>query len=157
MKKIALVFLFVTLITLSPKTVNACSCVTSSEAVKGFSLKGWLKEFDGAMFTGRVKEIEKVKLKLNPDLAVDFLRVTFQVDRYWKGVNGQRHAEAVVYTGAGCCDCGVHYEQGESYFVIADRIEGNLRTNICTSPKSYSAVDGYIKELGTGKAPKSKI
>ena len=153
MKKVLVLSVFVTLITLSPETVNGCTCVTSGEAVKGSSLKRWLKEFDGAMFTGRVKEIETVKLKLDQDLAVDFLRVTFQVDKYWKGVKG---AEAVVYTGAGCCDCGVHYVQGERYFVIADLIEGNSRTNICTSPKSYSDVDGYIKELGRGKTPKAE-
>lgn len=153
MKKVLMLFLFVTLVTLSPETVNACTCVTSSEAVKGFSLKRWFKEFDGAMFTGRVKEIEAIKLKFDQDLAVDFLRVTFHVDKYWKGVKG---GDAVVYTGAGCCDCGVRYVEGETYFVIADLIEGNLRTNICTSPKSYSDVEGYIKELGRGKTPKAR-
>ena len=153
MKKVLVLSVFVTLITLSSETVNACTCVTSSEAVKGFSLKRWLKEFDGAMFTGRVSGVETVKLKLGQELSADFLKVTFQVDQYWKGVKG---VEAVVYTGAGCCDCGVHYVQGERYFVIADLIEGNLRTNICTSPKSYSDVDGYIKELGRGKRPKAE-
>ena len=153
MRKLGLLVVFVTLVALSPKTVKACTCVTSSETIKGFSLKTWLKEFDGAMFTGRVKKIETVRLKVDQELASDSLRVTFQVDKYWKGVN---NTEAVVYTGAGCCDCGVHYVEGENYFVIAHRIDGYLRTNICTSHENYRDVDLYIKELGRGKTPKAQ-
>jgi len=94
-----------------------------------------------------------VRLKVDQELASDSLRVTFQVDKYWKGVN---NTEAVVYTGAGCCDCGVHYVEGENYFVIAHRTDGYLRTNICTSHENYRDVDLYIKELGRGKTPKAQ-
>lgn len=47
------------------------------------------------------------------------------------------------------------FTQGERYFVIAGRIDGNLRTDICTSPKSYSDVDAHIRELGRGTTPKA--
>ena len=63
MKTIILLICFVTLFSFSGDAARACSCVPSNEVVEGFSVKRWLKEFDGAMFTGHVTKIERVMVK----------------------------------------------------------------------------------------------
>src|SRR5262249_15826653 len=55
---------------------------------------------------------------------------------------------------SGCCDCGVHYEIGERYFVTAFRIEDRLKTSICTT-EDLSAVKFFEKRFGKGNAPQS--
>ena len=153
MKKLILVLGLIAFFTCSAQVALACTCVKSTEVKGNFNYKRWLKEFDGAMFTGRVVKVEKVELEMDAGFFGDFFKVTFQVDRFWKGIKTD---EATIYTGAGCCDCGVRYSEGEKYFIIADNIGGNLRTNICTSPEAYSDVEGYIKALGDGRKPKVK-
>ena len=76
-------------------------------------------------------------------------KVVFKVERFWKGVQG---STVTIYTGVGCCDCGVHYEIGERYFVTAFRIEDRLKTSICTT-EDLSAVKFFEKRFGKGNAP----
>jgi len=79
------------------------------------------------------------------------MKVTFSVERYWKGVDSQT---IKIFTGAGCCDCGVKYSVGKRYFVLAQKIKKQLRTDICTSPKGLHEVKPYEKEFGRGIVPK---
>ena len=147
MKKLILASWLLILVTFSGQFAYACRCPEIPINGSGeYSLKEWLDEFDGAMFTGRVVKI--IKVKADDEWDTPELRVTFRVDRFWKGVKA---AETVIYTSAGTC--GVRYVRGRKYFVIADNFEGRLRTDICTSPKSYDEVYDYIKELGEGKKP----
>ena len=150
MQKKILLTLLLAIFILEGQNVYACTCGKYAPINNGdveFNLKEWLKEFDGAFFTGQVTIIEKIKVRLH-DEYIPELKVTFRVDRFWKGVNS---ANTIIYTGAGCCDCGVRYVRGKKYFVIADNINGNLRTNICTSPEKYEEVYDYIKQLGEGE------
>ena len=153
MKKVILLICFMTLFSVSEQGVRACTCVTSSEVVGGFNLKRWLKEFDGAMFTGRVTKIERVMVKMDEEVSIPEFKVTFEVKRFWKGV---KNVEVVIYTGVDGAACGVRYVEGEKYFVIAQRLRGGLHTDICTSPEKYSDVEAYIKKLGEGKKPKAQ-
>ena len=153
MKKVILLICFMTLFSFSEQVGRACTCVTSSEAVGGFSLMRWLKEFDGAMFTGRVTKIERVLVKMDEEVSIPELKVTFEVERFWKGV---KNVEVAIYTGVDGAACGVRYVEGERYFVIAQKLRGGLHTDICTSPEKYSDVEAYVKELGEGKKPKAQ-
>ena len=152
MKKVTLLMCFMTLLGFSEQVARACTCVTSSEVVGDGDLKQWLKEFDGAMFTGRVNKIERVTVKIDEEVSISELKVTLEVERFWKGI---KNVEVEIHTGVDGAACGVSYVEGERYFVIAQRLRNELHTDICTSPKKYSDVEAYIKKLGGGKKPKA--
>ena len=151
MKKVILLMCFATMLGFCERVAHACTCVTSNEVVEGFDFKRWLEEFDGAMFTGRVDKIERVLVKIDEEVSIPELKVTFEVERFWKGVE---NVEVAIHTGVDGAACGVGYVEGERYFVIARKSGDGLHTDICTSPKKYSDVEAYIKELGEGKKPK---
>jgi hypothetical protein len=153
MKKFVSLMFFVALLILGEQGARACTCVTSGEVAGGIDLKRWLKEFDGAMFTGHVAGIERVTVNIDEGLSIPELKVTFKVERFWKGVDT---AEVAIYTGVDGAACGVRYVEGERYFVIAHRLRGGLHTDICTSPEKYSDVEAYSKELGGGNKPKAR-
>ncbi len=106
--------------------------------------------FDGALFIGRVTALEAVESELAGS-RVKEMKVTFSVERYWKGVDGRT---ITIYTGAGGGDCGVSYSVGKRYFILAQRVYARLRTDICTSPKGLGDVKPYEKEFGRGMVPK---
>jgi hypothetical protein len=134
---------------------RACTCI-EGEVEGGFSDEGfrtWFnREFRGALFTGRVAKIERVREGTGSP-PEELFKVTFAVERYWKGVAG---AEAIIYTGLNGAACGVRYVEGELYLVYAQESGGRLRTNWCSAPKQYSQVGDFIKVLGQGKEPKAR-
>jgi len=138
------------LVGFSEKLAHACTCIQSNEAIERYSFRQFLIDLDGAMFTGRVAKIERVQVKLDDEFSVPQLKVTFEVERFWKGVEG---AEVVIYTGVNGAACGVHYSMGKKYFVIAYNRQSRLETNICSSPRRYSDLKDYIRELGEGSKP----
>jgi hypothetical protein len=103
------------------------------------------------MFTGRVLNIEKVDERFEDGGVMQRLKVTFGIERYWKGVERR---QAIIYTGLGGGDCGVPYAVGEKFFVIAYTRNGKLATDICTAPGKYNEVKYYEKQLGKGIRPK---
>jgi hypothetical protein len=131
----------------------ACTCVENtvelSPAEARAALRGWFDSFEGALFIGRVTALEAVESEF-AGVRVTEMKVTFSVERYWKGVDGRT---ITIFTGAGCCDCGVSYSVGERYFILAQRVDARLRTDICTSPKGLDDVKPYEMEFGRGMVP----
>ena len=131
----------------------ACSCsegtMELSPAEARAVFRGWFDSFKGALFIGRVTALEAVENDQAGSRVIE-MKVTFSVERYWKGVEGRT---ITIFTGAGCCDCGVKYSMGKRYFVLAQKIEKQLRTDICTSPKGLDDVKAYEKEFGRGMVP----
>jgi len=134
--------------------IYACTCIEGtpelSPAEARAAFRGWFDSFDGALFMGRVTALEAVERELSGS-RVKEMKVTFSVERYWKGVDGRT---ITIYTGAGGGDCGVSYSVGKRYFILAQRIYARLRTDICTSPKGLGDVKPYEKEFGRGMVPK---
>ena len=130
----------------------ACSCVGGtielSPAEARAAFRGWFDSFKGALFIGRVTALEAVESDQDGSRVTE-MKVTFSVERYWKGVDGRT---ITIFTGAGCCDCGVKYSVVKRYFVLAQKIKKQLRTDICTSPKGLDDVKTYEKEFGQGDA-----
>src|SRR5687767_14789748 len=110
MRKIVLLSLSLTLLIASPQAASGCSCreVESKKRAR-VNYKRWLKDFNGAVFTGRVVKAEKAEARYER-------KVTFEVERYWKGVEG---AEVVIHTAMDGAACGAPFVEGEHYFVIA--------------------------------------
>ena len=117
--------------------------------------KAWLDDYSGVVFSGQVIKIKKVKVKLPRGYDWQNYRVTFKVDRYWKGINS---SEVVVFTGAGGGDCGIRFRKGESYIVFANLFEDRLQTGICSYTAGSRYAENIIKglNLGEGRYPAQK-
>ena len=143
-KKIVLTLFFVTLIGCSGQVTFGCSCLeVKSDKTAKVDYKKWLKNFDGAVFIGRVVKIEPIEKRRQS-------KVTFEVETYWKGVET---TEAFVYTATDGAACGVPYVEGKKYFVIANASEGKLQTDLCSWLGYSKDEKAYLKGLGKGKSP----
>jgi hypothetical protein len=129
--------LFTTMIILKPLTTYACSCIPSPPVEEEL-------ERVTAVFSGSVTSIKEVKSEFEP------LKVTFKVDRIWKGIS---ETEVSIYTGRDSAGCGYHFEEGESYLIYASETEGKLTTGLCSLTKELSSADQDITILGEGKIP----
>lgn len=145
MKKIVSLICYTALLAFSAQTAYACSCI---EVKKGAAVnyKRWLKNFDGAVFTGRVLKKENVE-------AGNQLKVTFEIERYWKGV---KSSEAVIYTAMDSAACGVSYTEGETYFVVARNSDKGLMTDLCSHLEYTKKKQAMLRKIGRGKMPGAK-
>jgi hypothetical protein len=147
MKKILLLIFALALVGFYGQAAYGCSCLeVEPDKKERVNYKQWLKGFDGAVFVGRVVKIEKIR-------ANHQLKVTFEVESYWKGVET---AEAIIYTGMDSAACGVTYVEGKKYFVIANRSAGKLSTDLCSWLGYSKNEKAYLKGLGKGKRPSIK-
>ncbi len=112
----------------------------------------WLDEYPGAVFTGQVTKIEKVSVKLSGGDDLQKYKVTFAVDRYWKGTD---NSQTIVFTGVGGGSCGIRFRKGESYIVFAQMIDDRLQTGICSFTAEGRFAENMIKGLnmGDGRRP----
>ena len=148
MKRIAPLIYCLALLALSAQVASACSCIEVKPDKKGVTVnyKRWLKGFDGAVFTGRVVKIEKLEANYQ-------LKVTFEIERHWKGAE---KAEAVIYTAMDTAACGVPYNEGETYFVVARNSAGRLMTDLCSDLEYTKKKQAMLRKLGRGKMPRAK-
>jgi hypothetical protein len=139
----------------------ACSCITvespekdpkkAKKAAKNF----YRKKFKGALFTGKVLDVEVAKQKIDDEYYTLQKKITIQVEKYWLGV---KESTMTIYTGIGGGDCGINFEKGKRYFFSPQYLEGVLRTGICDylSADDMSAdgksVKGLNEILGEAKA-----
>jgi hypothetical protein len=147
MKKILLLIFSMALLGFSGQAAYGCSCIEVKPSKKQrVNYKQWLKGFDGAVFVGQVVKIEKIEAHYQ-------VKVTFEVETYWKGVDA---AEAIIYTAMDGAACGVTYVEGEKYFVIANRSKDKLYTDLCSWIGYSKNEKAYLKGLGKGKSAKIK-
>jgi hypothetical protein len=136
---------------LCAEAASACSCIRVKDEgkldVEQYK-KYWLEEYPGLVFSGQVIKTETVKVTAD---SIEKLKVTFRVERYWRGDGSPT---AVIYTNTGCCACGIGYQKGEKYFVNAQLFQGLPQTNIC-SAFTKDDVDRFIRVVGEGRKPKS--
>ena len=117
--------------------------------------KGWLSSYSGAIFTGQVVSVKKVKVERFGATWPRY-KVKLQVDRYWQGVDS---SETVIFTGVGGGDCGIRFRKGESWIVFAEMSENRLETGGCSFTAESRYVANIIKalELGAGKQPAKRL
>lgn len=118
-------------------TAAACSCIEPPPPKQAM-------EASSAVFSGKVVEIQQGQQQFAPK------RVTFEVDRSYKGVDAGR---VVVTTASDSAMCGFGFQQGKSYLVYCHGGKEALGTNICTRTKNIEAAADDLKELGEGKKP----
>ena len=127
---------------LSVQAAIACSCVLDPNK-PATDYMAWAKDFKGAAFSGRVVKIEKNPAKFE-------LKVTFAVEKYWRGVDSK---QAVIYTAGDSAMCGVSYMEGKDYVVITDSVSGRITTYSCPEMEYASHRAEYVKSLGEGHKP----
>lgn len=114
-----------------PLMINSalsCQCVESKSVAASV-------ESSAAVFSGRVSKIYGT-------------RVTFAVDRSWKGRN---EPELIVYTAAESMQCGYPFENGDNYLVYAySEGDDRLGTNSCTRTRKLTDAQEDLDALGNG-------
>ena len=142
MKKTILTLFFVMLIGFFEQVTFGCSCLeVESDKKEKFDYKKWLKGFDGAVFVGHVVKIEPIESNYQ-------LKVTFEVEKYWKGVETTK---GIIYTARDGAACGVTYLEGKKYFVVANASQGKLHTDLCSWLLYSKHEKAFLKGLGKGK------
>jgi hypothetical protein len=135
----------VCLVLLSASIAQACSCGTAPTTKE--SLK-----HSTAVFSGKVTKIEPFEKY--------YFKVTFEIDRTWKGTKGKTETVLTANSGAGC---GYTFEKGKSYLLYCDRPKMDeikpipLYTSICSRTKSLKFAAADIKELGEGEEAQERI
>lgn len=121
-------------------TAFACSCVKPGDPREEL-------EKSTAVFSGKV-------LDVNRDSVGYAYKVSFDVEKIWKGVSRKT---VVISTGLGGGDCGFEFTEGEIYIVYA---YGNdvefLSTGICSRTHLLTSADTDISILGKGESPASE-
>ena len=148
MKKIILsICLTIFVAGFSGQSIYGCSYQrVEGETKTKINYKQWLKNFNGVAFIGRVVKIEKLENSYE-------LKVTFEVERFWKGAET---GESVIYTPKDGVLCGVNYVEDQSYFIIADSYGGRLSTDLCSEIGYSELKQAFIKKLGKGRKPKAR-
>ncbi|MCA1592275.1 MAG: hypothetical protein LC754_06415 [Acidobacteria bacterium] len=141
MKRLTFLFVVAALLLACEQMAQACTCIPeklvalaqparggeeSAAAAKKF--RDFLfSEFQGAIFTGEVIKIKKVRVKPADD-DWPLLEVIVRVEQSWRDA---KRKEVFIYTGVGGGDCGVPYVKGQRHFFFAPARKGRLRTDIC--------------------------
>lgn len=115
-----------------PLPAAACSCLPPQSATEELQRAA-------AVFTGTVTEIT--------DLVGDGMKVTFAVDRSWKGAQGP---QATVYTADDSAACGYGFFEGQKYLVYANTANERWETGLCsrTSMLDNPEAQADTAELG---------
>lgn len=127
----------------APAVARACSCLAAPETAE--SVERRLKDYEGgAIFEGKITKIEKTA-------SGHEIKATFAVERFWRGSKTSR---ASVFTASDSARCGVPYQVGKRFLVIAKRADdGRFFTYLCDfiAQTEHEAI--YRKLLGKGSRP----
>lgn len=140
-----LCFLFVLMsgVTVAPAEAGACSCAMPPPVEESVAQAT-------AVFAGKVTAIEEPPPRTVMSSA-DPVRVTFEVDRVWKGVDTPK---VVVSTALSSASCGYEwFEVDREYVVFAGGAGGELQTGMCMRTQPLASAGELLAELGEASAP----
>lgn len=151
MMLLCITLIFMALLTVRPSVTYACSCVVPDEPLVAL-------EKSTAVFAGRVVKMKEPKGIIIS--SADPVKVTFEVDSSWKGVEENK---VTLTTALSSASCGFEFVDGESYLVYAyAREKGgseDLMAGLCSRTVLLSSAGEDLKELGpatfTGTAAES--
>lgn len=135
MKKLTILTALFVFLLVGASDVSACSCLMDNIQSTGKKVKKAFSQ-SSAVFYGEVLSVTRQE---------NSVRVTFKVDKSWKGLTT---GEAIVSTGENSAMCGFNFEVGKTYIVYAN---GSLQTNICTRTAAGNDDAKYLTKL---KKPK---
>jgi len=142
--KMLLCTLAICVVGLLVEPAYGCTCIKSDNPekdpvkVQEMLRHYYLTEFHGALFTGTVISVERVK-RIDWEFGAPENKVSIEVEDYWLGITDRR---TIVYTGIGDGDCGVNFDVGRKYFFLPQYVEGKLRAVIC----DYDSKDSMLPE-----------
>lgn len=132
--------LAVSIFAVSVPRAQACSCVPPPPPPEA------LAQSD-AVFAGRVTDIHIENQ--GPQLSsADPVRVSFRVERAWKGGTA---STLQVTTPRDSASCGFNFEQGKDYIVYAGEQAGELTTGLCSRTALLSDASADLTALGQGQ------
>ncbi|HMT09246.1 MAG TPA: hypothetical protein PKA82_14680 [Pyrinomonadaceae bacterium] len=140
MKKALLAIFVLTILMLAADTAQACSCLVERDRPE-INYAAWAKAFEGAAFAGRVLSVEPSEHQM-------MSKITFAVAEHWRGVEGDK---AVIYTPENSAMCGVSFDVGKDYVVIADSDGKKFSVYSCPSIEYARHQEKYLEALGPGK------
>jgi hypothetical protein len=135
--------LLVSLYTVKPADVFACSCAGPPTVEESL-------ERSAAIFAGEVTKLVGPKPRLVMSSA-DPVQVTLEVTEVWKG---ELAGMTELTTAVSSSSCG--YDQfavGSEFLVFASAESGQLRTGMCDGTKLLSTATKELTELGDGYPP----
>lgn len=135
--------IFSIMVSFSPKTTYACSCVVPGTAEVEL-------EESAAVFSGEVVAVKDSK-KESLQISAEPYAVTFKVDNWWKGEDLTK--EVTVYTPKSSASCGFEFALGEKYLVYADGDDGKLVVFLCSRTALLSAAKDDVVQLDKIKKP----
>ncbi|MNO64750.1 hypothetical protein D3C76_554870 [compost metagenome] len=137
---LSILLIFMALLTVRPSVTYACSCVVPAEPLEAL-------EQNSAVFVGKVVDIKETKGTIIS--SADPVKVTFNVDSSWKGVEGNK---VTLTTALSSASCGFEFVEGESYIVYAnangEENSGKLVASLCSRTKLLASASEDLKELG---------
>lgn len=144
MRKALLATFALTILMLAADSAHACSCVFDPNEPE-VNYSDWAKTFNGAAFSGRVTSVEPSKYQM-------ISKVTFVVTERWRGIDGRT---VVIFTPENSGLCGVSFEVGRDYVVIADRDEKGFSISSCPAIKYARHQAKYLEALANNKTAAS--
>lgn len=150
MRKLLVALAFMVLLcslAINPSTSFACSCMQPPPPEEELKRKT-------AVFSGKVIEIDDTKSNSFLQSSADPIRVVFEVNRTWKGVN---QTQAIVYTARDSASCGFNFTLNEEYIVYAYGEDSSLRTGICDRTNSIDQAADDLEALGEGSNPSEVV
>lgn len=150
-------------------TSFACTCVDFPDFTLEQKVQDALKHAD-AVFIGKASRFDyingvpndflQMRLASVPGLTWETKTVVFDVDQFWKGLDGRdvsivtdttRNSDGTSSTSS----CEYPFEEGKTYLVFA-RIDGPyLRNNACSFTRRDDQTKEILPLLGDGKKPKT--
>lgn len=106
-------------------SANACSCETYGQPRKD-AKEYYRKKFDGAIFTGTIKEIKHDPAADSGGITYSELRI--EVDQYWLGVI---KPDIVLLVPGPNTSCWVDWKLGEKDFFVTSYSNGRMYHSMC--------------------------
>lgn len=138
-----------------PDVASACSCPDTRPRTADDYMR-WLQNYPGSVFQGQVTRVEPGPTVVTaPDLPpLRTWKVTFTVDRQWKGVGTRA---VVVSTPFDDATCGVAFKPGGRYLIAVEMQRGMLDASVCSSGWMHTQDEqAFYAALGPGALPSSR-
>jgi hypothetical protein len=124
-------------LTLSARDVNACVCEDLGDAAQQFKLSR-------VAFVGRIIFIEVTK-SMVAGIETEDMVATFSIERHWKGAQGRTVRVRTCGTQTMICTCGVDFQLGQRYVVLAAGTP--LETSTCWLTQTADGAEDIIRKL----------
>lgn len=125
-------------VALSPEA-RACKCAQLSVAERVSSAV--------AIFEGRVRDRQEIAA--DADFGAVGARYDFDVTRVWKGRAAERRS---ITTGLSSASCGISYDVGKTYLVVASGSDEELLTDTCNGLPPWDDGAAFLQALGAPRA-----